>query len=106
MSEHVTAWIQAYYDGELPASRRQQVEQHLQSCPSCQHELEALQKLSAMLGAVPLPASVLSPERFNQQVKLRLPRTVPLTPWQRLMRAGWGLAPWAPSPAGPSSRSF
>ena len=74
MNPHVIEWLAAYHDGELPSSRRGQVEEHLKDCPACRLELEALEELSSLLKADPLPAHTPS-ERFAAQVQLRLPRT-------------------------------
>jgi anti-sigma factor RsiW len=73
MTQHLLEWLPAYHDGELSRSRRLQVETHLQDCPSCRAELEALQGLSALLQADPLPAHT-PVERFAGQVQLLLPR--------------------------------
>jgi len=73
MNPHVSEFLAAYHDGELPSNRRHQVENHLQDCPTCRAELAALQELSSFLKA----DSVLHqtpPERFAAQVQLRLPR--------------------------------
>jgi anti-sigma factor RsiW len=74
MNPHVIEWLAAYHDGELPSGRRQQVEEHLKDCPACRAELEALEVLSSLLKADPIPAHT-PPERFAAQVQLRLPRT-------------------------------
>jgi anti-sigma factor RsiW len=73
MNPHVSEWLAAYHDGELPASRQHQVEKHLQDCPTCRAELEALKELSSFLKADIVPAQT-PPERFAAQVQLRLPR--------------------------------
>jgi anti-sigma factor RsiW len=73
MSQHILEWLPAYHDGELSAGRRQQVEKHLQDCPSCRAELQLLAGLSTLLQADPPPEHT-SPERFAAQVQLRLPR--------------------------------
>lgn len=39
-----TGTLQAYLDGELPAARRQEVEQHVQSCPRCREQLGRLEE--------------------------------------------------------------
>ncbi len=91
---HVAAWLGAYYDGELPEARRQQVEEHLSGCPTCRAELEELRKLSSLLQEAPAPERMLAAQNFNAQVKLRLPRTAPARPaWQTALKAGWQLAP-------------
>jgi anti-sigma factor RsiW len=93
MNGHVTEWLAAYYDGELHGTRQQQVEEHLESCPACQAELEELHKLSILLQEAPLPESQLSAQRFQAQVMLRLPPAVQRPGWQRAVKAGWQLAP-------------
>ncbi|MGQ9558084.1 MAG: zf-HC2 domain-containing protein [Desulfurispora sp.] len=36
--------LQAYLDGELPVAQKQEVEQHLQSCPGCREQLARLEE--------------------------------------------------------------
>ena len=79
MTSHVLDWLTAYHDGELTPNRQRQVEQHLQDCPTCRAELEAIEGLSSLLKAD--PASHLTPpQRFAAQVALRLPRSSPPHP--------------------------
>ena len=93
MTEHVTAWLGAYHDGELRGLRLRQVETHLAHCETCRTELEALQALTALLQESPVAEVIRSPDRFVAQVGLRLPRR-PIQPaWQRTLEAGWRLAP-------------
>jgi len=73
MNPHVSELLAAYHDGELPVNRQHQVEKHLQDCPTCRAELEALEELSYFLKADFVPHQT-SPERFAAQVQLRLPR--------------------------------
>jgi len=93
MSDHVTAWIAAYHDGELSGAQRQKVAAHLQTCSACQAELEALQELSRRLQEAPAPTPRLSEERFVSQVRLRMGPGPALPAWQRRLRLGWWLAP-------------
>jgi anti-sigma factor RsiW len=93
MNGHVTAWLPAYYDGELHGARQLQVEEHLSSCPACRAELEAFDKLSILLQEAPVPESQLSAQRFRAQVMQRLPQAVQQSNWQRALKAGWQLAP-------------
>jgi anti-sigma factor RsiW len=76
MSQHIFEWLPAYHDGELSAGRRQQVERHLETCPACRDELQAIVELSALLKADHSPR-LSSAERFAAQVQLRLPHTTP-----------------------------
>lgn len=92
MSNHVTEWLNAYYDGELKGKRLQQVEEHLATCEVCQAELEALQGLSALLQEVPAPEFP-SPERFATQVNLLLPQKRTSTPNSQLFELGWWMIP-------------
>ncbi|MGE5263702.1 MAG: anti-sigma factor family protein [Acidobacteriota bacterium] len=76
MNQHVSELLAAYHDGELSSNRRYKVEKHLQDCPTCRAELEALGELSSLLRADPVPDQT-PPERFAAQVQLRLPRVSP-----------------------------
>ncbi len=49
------AQVQAYYDGELDASRSQMLEAHLEQCAQCSGLLEELHALSTLLSAAPRP---------------------------------------------------
>jgi predicted anti-sigma-YlaC factor YlaD len=93
MTEHVTAWLGAYHDGELRGRRAQQVEAHLAGCAACRAELESLRELSALLGESPAAADLTPSERFVAQVGLRLPRHPEQPAWQRALEIGWQLAP-------------
>ena len=92
MSNHVTEWLNAYLDGELQGNRLQHVQEHLAACEVCQDELDALQSLSGLLQAVPLP-DFPSPERFATQVNLLLPQKRTATPNSRIFEIGWWMIP-------------
>ena len=92
MSNHVTEWLNAYYDGELKGKRLQQVEDHLATCEACQAELESFQGLSAMLQEVPA-AEFSSLERFVTQVNLLLPQKRTSAPSSHLFEVGWWMIP-------------
>jgi len=81
MTSHVLEWLAAYHDGELTINRQRQVEQHLQDCQTCRAELDAIEGLSSLLKADPVPQQT-PPQRFAAQVQLRLPRTSPPFPRQ------------------------
>ena len=89
MNEHMSAWIAAYHDGELPEARRGQVESHLQKCPACQAELEALKSLSALLQENPAMPVHTPPERFVAQVRLRLPPHPTPPASKQSLKTGW-----------------
>jgi anti-sigma factor RsiW len=93
MSQHVTAWVSAYHDGELSGARLFQVEAHLLDCPACRAELEALKALSTLLQKSPAMPVRTSPERFVAQVRLRTrPHFTSPAPL-RTRQAGWLLVP-------------
>ena len=92
MSNHVTEWLNAYFDGELKNGRLHQVEEHLAECEACQAELEALGNVSGLLHEVPLP-DFPSPERFAAQVNLLLPQKRTPPPQRSLFEIGWWMIP-------------
>ena len=93
MNQHVMGWLEAYHDGELEESRRQQVEAHLQSCESCRAELSRLRALAHLLQANPLPRGLTPPERFVAQVRLQLQPRPAQPAWQSVLEVGWRLVP-------------
>jgi len=92
MSNHVSEWLNAYYDGELHGNRLHQVEAHLAECELCQKELESLDRLSNVLHMVPAPEFV-SAERFASQVSLRLPHKQMIVPRKQILEMGWWMVP-------------
>ena len=54
MTEHVTAYLGAYHDGELRGRRLRQVEAHLAHCATCRAELERLRALAALPWVTPV----------------------------------------------------
>jgi anti-sigma factor RsiW len=95
MNPHVTEWLAAYHDGELPPNRQHQVEKHLEECPTCRAELDSLNELSSFLKADPVPPHTPA-QRFAAQVGLRLPRAARASLSPTLPNAGgpprWALA--------------
>lgn len=92
MSNHVTEWLNAYFDGELKNGKLHQVEEHLAECEACQKELEALGNVSELLHEVPLP-DFPSPERFATHVNLLLPQKRTPPPQRSLFEIGWWMIP-------------
>lgn len=92
MSDHVTEWLNAYYDGELKGGRLRQVEDHLAACEACRAELESLRELSVWLHEAPA-AEFVSQERFVSQVNLRLTqrRSTPMK--NKVADVGWWMIP-------------
>jgi anti-sigma factor RsiW len=93
MTEHVTAWLGAYHDGELQGHRRRQVEAHLAHCATCRAELESLRALTALLQESPVAVDLAPPQRFVAQVGLRLPHRPEQSACRRALEAGWRLTP-------------
>ncbi len=92
MSNHVSEWLNAYYDGELHGNRLHQVEAHLAECELCQTEVELLGRLSNVLQEVPTPEFT-SAERFTTQVNLRLPHKQVAISGKRMLEIGWWMIP-------------
>ena len=93
MTEHVTASLGAYHDGELRGHRVHQVEAHLAECARCGAQLEQLRALTAVLGASPPAADLTSPERFVAQVGFRLRQRSERSTRGKALEIGWRLAP-------------
>jgi anti-sigma factor RsiW len=100
MIEHVTDQLGAYLDGELERSRRRQVEEHLQDCPSCRKELAELRTLSSYLQDS-LPQAGFQPAdlfaaNLALQLNARQPLRQPLQPDRGFTkRRGWEFFWWA-----------
>jgi len=92
MSNHVTEWLNAYFDDELKNGRLHQVEKHLAECEACRMELESLRGLSELLQEAPAP-DFPSPERFAAQINLLLPHKRTPTPKPTLFDLGWWMIP-------------
>ncbi len=93
MNQHVTAWLEAYHDGELRGLRLRQMETHLAQCAACRAELEQLQALSTLLQEGPAAERLTSPDRFVAQVGLRLARRPEQPTSRRVLETGWRLVP-------------
>lgn len=92
MSNHVTEWLNAYFDGELTGKRLFQVEEHLADCEACQAELESLEKLSGLLQAVSTPEFTPA-EGLAAQVSLRIPHQQALISRKQVFEVGWWMIP-------------
>ena len=93
MTEHVTRWLEAYYDGELKGRRARCVEAHLQTCADCRAEFESLSSLSALLQQAPEPTNLTPAEVFVAQVGLRLSRKPQQPAWKKALQTGWQWVP-------------
>ena len=92
MSNHVTDWLNAYFDGELTGKRLHLVEDHLAECEACQAELDSLQGLSELLHEVPAP-EFMAAERFAAQVNLRMPHKPAVISRKQMIEVGWWIIP-------------
>jgi len=92
MSNHVSEWLNAYFDGELKGRQLHLVEEHLAECETCQAELESLYGLSALLHEAPMPEFTAN-ERFVAQVNLRLPERRTAATSNKALEIGWWLIP-------------
>ena len=92
MSNHVSEWLNAYFDGELTGKLLHQVEDHLAECEACQAELDSLQGLSELLHDVPAPEFTPA-DRFAGQVNLRIPHKQVVISRKQVMEAGWWMIP-------------
>ena len=92
MSNHVSEWLNAYFDGELTGKLLHQVEDHLAECEACQAELDSLQGLSELLQDVPAPEFTPA-DRFAAQVNLRIPHKQAVISRRQVMEAGWWMIP-------------
>jgi predicted anti-sigma-YlaC factor YlaD len=92
MSNHVTEWLNAYFDGELTGKRLHHVEDHLAECEACQAELDSLQGLSELLQEVPAPEFAAA-ERFAAQVNLRIPHKQMVLSRKQIFEVGWWMIP-------------
>lgn len=95
MVKHITAWLSAYLDGELPDEQLRQVEKHLAWCDECQAELEQTRNLSALLHETVPTDEFLPTERFVSNLTLNLPRQPEHSQPRRVLEIGWWLIPVA-----------
>ncbi len=83
MQEHVEHLLDQYYDHELNARQRLQVQAHLEQCASCRAQLACIERLSQVMADYSLPATLTSAETFRARVMLRVARR------KRLPRGTW-----------------
>ncbi len=93
MSEHLTRWLGAYHDGELRGARLRRMERHLDECPDCRAELDAIRSLSSLLVASPPEAEFLPTERFAANLALHLPRRPEPQGPRTVIEFSWWLVP-------------
>lgn len=95
MVKHVTPWLSAYLDGELPDAQLRQVEKHLAECDECQAELKQMRNLAALLHETVPTDEFLPTERFVANLTLNLPRQPTHSQPHRVLEIGWWLIPVA-----------
>jgi len=76
--EEIRERLSAFLDGESGEELQIQITRHLASCPACQAELAALERLEAALENLEAPAA---PRGLAGSVLRRLPR--PASPWRQ-----------------------
>ena len=67
--EEILALLSAYLDGETTPPETARVEEHLQSCPSCQDELEALSATAGALASLARSDPAAAPPDFVDAVQ-------------------------------------
>jgi anti-sigma factor (TIGR02949 family) len=77
-ARHPTDKLSAYLDGELPPDDATAVAQHLQDCPDCQAELDALHRVRQLLRQLGPPA-----------VPFGLVETLLIRPRRRVLPVAW-----------------
>ena len=93
MVKHVTPWLSAYLDGELPDAQLRQVEDHLAECDECQAELDQMRYLSALLHETSPTDEFLPAERFVSNLALNLPRQPMQSQPRKALEIAWWLIP-------------
>ncbi len=77
--------LQAYFDRELSADARAEVEAHVKACAACQEQLRQLQAMSAMFAAMESP-------RLSQMSRARLHKQLGEVMDRGLVRLAWSLS--------------
>jgi hypothetical protein len=98
MSDPIQNKLSAYLDGELDPTSRREVEAHLETCQSCQAEMDELKELSFLLHSEPQP-DFTPAQAFRSQVMLLLPQqeetqTRPSHPYLPWIVLGLVLVSW------------
>jgi hypothetical protein len=85
--------LYAFLDGELRDSQRARVQAHLETCPACQQEIQAMKALQSLLQQDPLPVELPSAEALASSVLRRIPsQPAPALP-RTLRELLWWSAP-------------
>lgn len=96
MTHRVERQLSAYLDRELAPAEMAEVRQHLEACPACRDDLEALRRVKETLARLPVPEA---PAGLEKAILARAdavrPAARPRLPAARVRWAGW---PW-PRPA-------
>lgn len=88
----VLSRLHAYQDGEMPASLRREMEEHLAACPSCRGQVEHIRQVDDMLDSLTVPPL---PEKFATRVMAEARRRALPAPGKRpLLGLDWMPLRW------------
>ena len=86
----IAPWLPGLPDGDLEAARRSAMEAHLEGCPACRHDAEALLATSRLVRDAPLPGAGLALAEGAEVARRIIEREAERArPWER----SFGLAP-------------
>jgi hypothetical protein len=93
--EKIRNWLNDYVDNLLPDQQRQEIERHLETCPSCRREAQFLRSLLAQ--ATALPKTISPPHDLWPEIAARLDqKQAPVYAWVAALKNRTnGAASWA-----------
>jgi anti-sigma factor RsiW len=78
--------LEEYFEGTLPAPKRDAVSEHIAVCESCAAELDQIRRMAAALEAAP---RVVPDADLVRSISARV-SALPEPAWRRAVTAGWG----------------
>lgn len=85
--DRIRRYVDSYLSGELLAETRNEVQRHLENCPSCASEVDARSRLKAHLKTAVLSQQVPAELAVNIREQLRQPQSAKSATWTR-----WAMA--------------